>query len=147
MEGVDTMNGLPRMNGMPWSNSDTDILVTLFYKDRPIHVIADQLERTSYAIQCKLKSLGLTHNSIPPTTPTPKKETIMNRTVTVKTFIGDKPASSFDVEAILSAIEKEDEFIVRLRKLSTSTAVEKLIAKHKGNLVSLHAVLEEKLTQ
>ena len=141
------MNKLPRMNGMPWSSADEDSLAMLFYEDRPIHVIADQLERTSYAIQCKVKSLGLTHNSMPPATPTPKKEIIMNRTVTVKTFIGNQPASGFDVEAILSAIEKEDEFIARLRKISTSTAVDKLITKHKGNLVSLHAVLEEKLTQ
>ena len=141
------MNKLPRMNGMPWSSADMDSLATLFYEDRPIHVIADQLERTSYAIQCKVESLGLTPNSMPPETPTPKKEIIMNRTVTVKTFIGNQLASGFDVEAILSAIEKEDEFIARLRKISTSTAVDKLITKHKGNLVSLHAVLEEKLTQ
>lgn len=134
------------MNGQAWTTTDTNLVVEMYYDDQPNHVIADKLERTSYAIQCKLKTLGLNPGDVNTPTPTPKKETIVNRTVTVKTFIGDKPASSFDVDGILSAIEKEDEFIARLRKISTSTAVDKLITKHLANLLSLNRVLEEALT-
>lgn len=145
------MSELPRMNGQPWSLSHIDRLREMHTKDLTNSDMAWRLERTEYAVYCKLKALGLNPddcNTTPKlTTPTPKKETTMNRTVTVKTFIGNQPASSFNVEAILSAIEKEDKFIARLRKISTSTAVDKLISKHNGNLQALNAVLEGKLTE
>jgi len=146
------MDKLPRMNGLPWSSADVLRLTHHYYEDCTNAYIARALERTEYAIHCKLKSLGLNPSDVNTPTIKPiavptiiKKETIVNRTVTVKTFIGNKPASNFDVEAILTAIENEDDFIARLRKISTSAAVDKLITKHLNNLQCLNGVLEGKL--
>lgn len=72
-------------------------------------------------------------------------ENTMNTTVTTKTYIGNREASDLSVEEVVTIIEQEQAFIERLIKLTMSDARDKLIKKHKKNLVLLEKVLEEKV--
>jgi hypothetical protein len=143
LEGVDRRDtmSLPAKNGHSWSVDDVNTLTDMYYDNKPNHKIADVLERTSYAIQCKLKSLGLDHTDCD--TPTTKQErpTMKNCTVTTKTFVGNTDASTLDVEQLLDLMEQEQGFIEKIGKLSQSPATTKLINKHLDNYKALEKLL------
>ena len=137
------MSDLPRKNGQPWTGVDTQHLRDMYVRKYPNDLIAASLERTPYAIHCKLKSLGLDTedcNTIPKQ-PTKEQPLMENRTVTTKTFVGNTDAATLSVEQLLSLMEQERGFIDRLSSLSKSTVIGKLVAKHENNYKQLESLL------
>ena len=49
----------PRNSGMPWSKADSDRLVVAWNDGRNVLEMAKELERTPYAIYCRLENFGL----------------------------------------------------------------------------------------
>ena len=70
-----------------------------------------------------------------------KKETIMNTTVTIKTFVGDKEASTLSTDHILDCVEREESLIARLNKIKPTNAVIALRNKHEKNVAALVALI------
>lgn len=49
----------PRNSGMPWSKADSDRLIVAWNEGRNVLEMAKELERTPYAIYCRLEACGL----------------------------------------------------------------------------------------
>lgn len=49
----------PRNSGMPWSKADSDRLIVAWNEGRDVLEMAKELERTPYAIYCRLEACGL----------------------------------------------------------------------------------------
>lgn len=49
----------PRNSGMPWSKADSDRLIAAWNEGRDVLEMAKELERTPYAIYCRLENSGL----------------------------------------------------------------------------------------
>jgi hypothetical protein len=139
--------------GAAWSQTDLVILDRMWQDGLSKESIAKMLGRTTSAIKVRLEVLGyyaasgtILDSEKEPRQFTaqynqPIKKKPMNTTVTTKTYIGSRLASDHSIEEVLDIIDRENNLLDRLTKLSTTDNIQRLIDKHSVNIQKLEEVL------
>lgn len=168
---------MPNNSGKSWSASAHEEMIRLYRLGNTVDYIARQLGRTRTAIEMRLERAGEMTRCNRPTKPwdepippqrlsltphynpcseipipeplpePPKEDTMIDRTVTTKTYVGPIDAATMSADSLITTIEQEQGFIERIAALPMSKARTKLLEKHKANLAALNELLEKRVDE